>query len=61
MTAIETPEDKAYYERRAREERERAVTCADNAAALAHLNLAREYERRLHPRPRVAAAGGQTL
>ncbi|MCP3732492.1 hypothetical protein M9978_18880 [Sphingomonas sp. MG17] len=39
-------DDAAYFRRRAREERERAATCEDNPAALAHLRMADEYERR---------------
>jgi hypothetical protein len=38
-------EDWAYFARRAREERDRAASCGDDAAAFAHLRLAREYER----------------
>lgn len=40
-------EDHLYYIRRARQERHRAGTCEDNAAALAHFKLAEEYERRV--------------
>ena len=39
-------EDRAYFARRAREERDRAATCEDNAVAMAHLKLADEYARR---------------
>lgn len=35
-----------YYIERAREERERAAACQDHLAALIHLKLAAEYERR---------------
>jgi hypothetical protein len=35
-----------YYIERAREERARAAACKDHLAALAHLKLAAEYERR---------------
>ena len=38
--------NRIYYEQRAREERQRAVVCEDNSAALAHLRMAEEYERR---------------
>ncbi len=51
-------EDRAYFTRRAREEREMAATCEDNAAAIAHLTLADEYARRageLAARPPMAA------
>ena len=46
MTARDDLEDRAYFAKRAQEERERAATCEDNAAALAHLKLADEYNRR---------------
>jgi hypothetical protein len=42
-----TPEDQQYFERRSKEERERAANSGDNAAALAHLKLAEAYERRV--------------
>ena len=35
-----------YYVERAREERARAAACHDHLAALVHLKLAAEYERR---------------
>ncbi|MDB5707230.1 MAG: hypothetical protein JWN66_4346 [Sphingomonas bacterium] len=38
--------DRAYFTRRAREEREYASVCEDNAAAVAHLKMAEEYEKR---------------
>lgn len=38
--------DRAYFHRRAWQERQKASTCEDNAAALAHLQMADEYERR---------------
>ena len=38
--------DRPYFLHRAREERERAVICEDNVAAIAHLSLANEYEKR---------------
>jgi anti-sigma-K factor RskA len=40
-------EDRAYFERRLRAERNIAATCEDNSAALAHLRMADEYQRRL--------------
>lgn len=40
-------DDAAYYEARAKQEREIASQCEDNGVALAHLRLAEEYERRL--------------
>lgn len=46
MTARDDLEDRAYFANRAQEERERAATCEDNAAALVHLKLADEYSRR---------------
>jgi len=55
MTVRDEIEDRAYFTKRARQERERAATCEDNAAALAHLKLADEYSRRvdeLTTRPR---------
>lgn len=36
----------AYLMRRAREERRKGSTSENNAVALAHLNMAEEYERR---------------
>ena len=41
MTAI----DKAYYVRRAREEREREKAATDRATAQVHGEMAEEYER----------------
>jgi len=38
--------NRIYYEQRAREEWQRAVVCEDNSAALAHLRMAEEYDRR---------------
>ncbi|CUS43546.1 hypothetical protein MGWOODY_Smn3480 [hydrothermal vent metagenome] len=51
-------EDRAYFTRRARKERELAATCEDRAAAMAHLKMANEYSRRagelaVHPRMTV--------
>ncbi|MCP3730845.1 hypothetical protein M9978_10430 [Sphingomonas sp. MG17] len=39
-------DDAAYYRKRASQEREKAATCEDNAIALAHLQLADEYDQR---------------
>ena len=39
-------EDRNYYRQRASEERQRAIVCEDNSAALAHLKMAEEYDRR---------------
>ncbi len=39
-------EDRDYYLKRAREEREIAATCEDNGVARAHLMMADEYDRR---------------
>ncbi len=39
--------DKAYFARRAREEREREQTATTPSAAKAHAELAAEYEKRL--------------
>lgn len=47
--------DTEYFARRAREERDRAIICEDNSAAIAHLKMADEYERRATGEiPRVA-------
>jgi len=46
MPARDVSEDRAYFARRAQEERQKAETCEDNAAAIAHLRLAEEYARR---------------
>lgn len=40
-------DDYSYFKRRAQREREIAETCKDNAVALAHLNMAAAYDRRL--------------
>lgn len=39
-------EDQAYYKARALQERATASSCEDNAAAIAHLGMAVEYEKR---------------
>ena len=46
MPVRDESENRIYYEQRAREERQRAVVCEDNSAALAHLRMAEEYDRR---------------
>lgn len=46
MSVRDIVDDCAYFIRRAREEREYASTCEDNTAAVAHLKLADEYEKR---------------
>ncbi len=54
-----SPDDRSYFQRRARAELAIASTCEDNAAALAHFRLADEYARRvraLSARGPVAAA-----
>ena len=38
--------DQRYLEKRAREERERAAASEKDVAAMVHLKLAEEYERR---------------
>ena len=43
--------DRAYFERRAREEREKAEAAADPAGYRLHTDFAREYERRLLAMP----------
>ena len=40
-------DNRAYYERRAKEERDRANQQEDNSAALAHLKMADAYEQRI--------------
>ncbi len=52
MTAI----DKAYFARRAREEREREHAATDRATALVHAELAEQYERMLESVEREAHA-----
>lgn len=49
--------DQLYYAKRARIERERARTCSDSAAAIAHATMAAEYERRAG----VARSGPATV
>jgi hypothetical protein len=44
-------EDRAYLEKRLKAERSIAATCEDNSAALAHLRMADEYQRRLEAMP----------
>jgi hypothetical protein len=46
MAIRDESENRIYYAQRAREERQRAVICEDNSAALAHLRMAEEYDRR---------------
>jgi hypothetical protein len=46
MPVRDESENRIYYAQRAREERQRAVICEDNSAALAHLRMAEEYDRR---------------
>ncbi len=46
MTVRDDIDDRAYFIRRAREERKFAAACEDNAAALAHLKMADEYGKR---------------
>jgi hypothetical protein len=52
-------DDMRYFERRAREERERAEAASDPCAHLAHRRFAAEYERRAAAaadiKPRVMA------
>ena len=46
MIVRQETNDTDYYARRAREERSHAMACQDQSAAVAHLRLAAEYERR---------------
>ena len=43
---MKSESDRLYYARRAQIERERADTSTDSTAAVAHLAMAAEYERR---------------
>jgi hypothetical protein len=43
---MRNPTDRAYYERRAKEERQRARAARNHCAANMHRDLAVEYERR---------------
>jgi hypothetical protein len=43
---MRNPTDQAYYERRAKEERQRARAARNHCAANMHRDLAVEYERR---------------
>lgn len=47
MERLMRSDDLIYYQRRAREERERAGGCTDNTVALAHLKMADEYDKRI--------------
>jgi hypothetical protein len=49
-------DDESYYRQRAQREREMAGSCQDNGAALAHLRMAEEYERRVQPEVEVRVA-----
>jgi hypothetical protein len=55
MTSREEIKNRAYFTRRAREERQIAAICEDNAVALAHLKMADEYTKRI-----TAIASGNT-
>jgi len=46
MVVKQETSDSDYYHQRAREERALAEACREPAAALAHLKLAAEYEKR---------------
>jgi hypothetical protein len=46
MPTRDMVEDRTYFAKRAEQERDRAAVCEDNAAALVHLRLADEYDRR---------------
>jgi len=52
MTA---PNDRAYFLRRAREERELASSSEDTAVALTHFRFADEYQRRADALPEAPA------
>lgn len=39
--------DREYYRKRARDERQKATVCEDNAVALAHFRMADAYEERV--------------
>ena len=43
---MQNPTDRAYFERRAREEHSRAIAAKNHCAANMHRDLARDYERR---------------
>jgi hypothetical protein len=46
MQVLNAANDRAYFIRRSREERERATICDDISVALVHLAMAEEYDRR---------------
>ncbi len=46
LAASNRLDDMRYFARRASQERERAIVCEDNVAAIVHLKMAEEYERR---------------
>jgi hypothetical protein len=46
MPGRKTEEDRAYFARRAREEREKAAASDSDAAMLVHRKLAEEYARK---------------
>lgn len=43
---MRNPTDRAYFERRAQEEHDRAIAAKNHCAANMHRDLARDYERR---------------
>jgi hypothetical protein len=43
---LSAQQDRSYFMRRAKQERSQAPSCSDHSAALVHLRLAEEYERR---------------
>ena len=46
MPIRDVDEDRSFLARRAREEREASARCEDSAAAMAHLKMAEEYDKR---------------
>jgi DNA-binding ferritin-like protein len=57
MSVSDIIDDRAYFTRRAREERECASTCKDKTTAVAHLKMADECEKHAkvlsHSKPRM--------
>jgi hypothetical protein len=47
VTMMNRDDDQIYYQRRARQERERAERSSDSAISSVHRKLASEYERRI--------------
>ena len=57
MASQARTDSRSYFRQRARKELEMAITCENNAAALAHLTLADEYRKRAEESDTVSESG----